>query len=117
MRIVDPRYKNEVLSQADWTWIRTSIFMRWNDCHEGDKASVTLVVFSASPELRARCQGLWNNDLSGVLVDPFSLLVICMDELWLQAQGIVRDVSDIFGRMERVSQPNQSIRMTEVCRL
>lgn len=63
-----------------------------------------LVVFSASPELRDRCQRLWNTELSGVLIDPFSLFVICLDELWLQAQGIVKIVGDEFSRMERVSQ-------------
>ena len=38
-----------------------------------------------------------------VLVDPFSLFVICFDELWLQAQQIVDKVADVFGTMERVS--------------
>lgn len=78
--------------------------MRWSNCHDNDKASVILVVFSASPELRDRCQRLWNTELSGVLIDPFSLFVICLDELWLQAQGIVKIVGDEFSRMERVSQ-------------
>ena len=77
--------------------------MRWSNCHDKDKASVILVIFSASPELRDRCQRLWYDGLSTVLVDPFSLFVICMDELWLQAMGIVKTVGDVFSKMERVS--------------
>ena len=77
--------------------------MRWSNCHDKDKASVVIVIFSASPELRDRCQRLWCDDLSAVLVDPFSLFVICMDELWLQAMGIVKIVGDEFSKMERVS--------------
>lgn len=77
--------------------------MRWSNCHDKEKASVVLVIFSASPELRDRCQRLWYDDLSTVLVDPFSLFVICVDELWLQAMGIVKTVGDVFSKMERVS--------------
>ena len=103
-RIVDPRDpRGTGLSQGDWTWIRTSVFMRWSNCHDKDKAAVNLIIFSASPELRDRCQRLWNGDLSGVLVDPFSLFVVCLDELWLQALGIVKLVGDEFSKMERVS--------------
>ena len=100
-KIADPR--GTELSYGDWTWIRTSVFMRWSDCHDKDKASVILLVFSASPELINRCQRLWSTDLSGVLRDPFSLFVVCLDELWLQALGIVKIVFDEFGKMERVS--------------
>ena len=77
--------------------------MKWSNCHDIDKASVVLVIFSASPELRDRLQRLWKSDLSRVIMDPFSLFVICMDEFWLQAMGIVKIVGDLFGKMERVS--------------
>ncbi len=77
--------------------------MRWNNCNDQDRVCVTLVIFSASPELRDRCQRLWDTELHGILLDPFSLFVICLDELWLQAQGIVRIVGDEFSKMERVS--------------
>lgn len=36
------------------------------------------------------------------LVDPFSLYVIVLDELWLQAESIVNGVREVFGLMERV---------------
>ena len=99
--IADPR--GTALSQGDWTWIRTSVFMRWRDCNDKSRATVTLIIFSCSPELRDRCQRLWQTDLSMVLMDPFSLFVICLDELWLQAQDIVRNVGGAFNNMERVS--------------
>ena len=112
-RIADPR--GDVLSQGDWTWIRTSVFMRWSNCHDKEEASVVLVIFSASPELRDRCQRLWDTQLSGVLVDPFSLFVICLDEFWLQAQGIVKVVGDEFSKMERVSQLEEQSDHLEIC--
>ncbi|KAL8773577.1 MAG: hypothetical protein Q9209_001682 [Squamulea sp. 1 TL-2023] len=99
--IADPR--GTVLSQGDWTWIRTSVFMRWNNCNDNDLATVTLIFFSFSQELRDRCQRLWETDVSMVLVDPFSLFVICFDELWLQAQSIVRNVGTVFNRLERTA--------------
>lgn len=99
-RIADPR--GDVLSQGDWTWIRTSVFMRWSNCHDRDRASVALVIFSASPEMRDRLERLWTVEVSEVLVDPWSLFVICLDELWLQAQSIVANVQHVFGQMERV---------------
>ncbi|KAL8916824.1 MAG: hypothetical protein Q9172_006087 [Xanthocarpia lactea] len=41
--------------------------------------------------------------MSEILVDPFSLLVICLDELWLQSQRIVDIVRKIFGDKERAA--------------
>ena len=101
--LINPDPRGTGLSHGDWNWIRTSVFMRWSDCHDKDKASVILVIFSASPELRDRLQRLWMTDLSAVVVDPFSLFVICLDELWLQAMGILKIVGDEFSKMERVS--------------
>lgn len=99
--IADPR--GAEVSQGDWTWIRTSIFLRWDNCDDKDKATVTLLIFSASSEMRDRCQRLWETDLSNVLIDPFALFVICLDELWLQAQGIVRTLSAEFSKVERTA--------------
>ena len=79
--------------------------MRWSDCYDWDKSSVTLIIFSAPPELRDRYQRLWNNNLLDVLTDPFGLFVVCLDELWLQANRVIRVVGDEFSRMERVTIP------------
>lgn len=65
-----------------------------------------LIVFSASPGLRARFERLYSNpDWEVALVDPFSLYVIILDELWLQAESIVNGVREVFGVMERVCDP------------
>lgn len=98
--ISDPR--GTVLSQGDWTWLRTSVFLRWSSCNDKAKACVTLLVFSASPELIERCQRMWDQDPSSILIDPFSLFAVCSDELWHQAQGVVDSVLKVFGGMERV---------------
>lgn len=102
LKIADLRGGNK-LSQGDWTWIRSSIFLKWSNCHDKDNAFVVLVIFSASQELKDRFRVMWELELSGVLVDPFSLVVICLDQMWLQAQGIVSNVGSVFGEMERVS--------------
>lgn len=54
--------------------------MRWNDCDDENEATVALVILSASPEMKDRCQRLWETDLCKVLFDPFSLSVVCLDE-------------------------------------
>ena len=81
--------------------------MRWSDCYNRDKSSVTLIIFSAPPELRDRYQGLWNNNLLDVFTDPFSLFVICLDELWLQANRVIKVVGDEFSEMEKASHPHK----------
>ena len=78
--------------------------MSWKHRHDEDKACVTLVIFSAPPKLRDRFKRIWDVEPTKILEDPFSLLVICLDELWLQSQSIVKIVGDEFSRMERVSQ-------------
>ena len=91
------------LSQGDWTWIRSGFYLRWNECDDLKKAAVTLIVFSASPGLRARFERLRNSpEWEVALIDPFSLYVIILDELWLQAESIANKVREVFGNMERV---------------
>ena len=96
----DPR--NTVITQCDWTWIRTSAFLRWTNCHDKEKASAVLVLFSATKKMRDRFQQAWSADLAEILVDPFSLFVICLDELWMQSQDIVDTARKEFGEMELV---------------
>lgn len=100
-RIADPR--GTQYSHGDWLWIRSSFFLKWNDCHHRNMATATLIVFSASPELRARFERLClNPDWTIALVDAFSLYVIVLDELWLQVDGIMKKVADVFNGMETV---------------
>ena len=42
--------------------------------------------------------------MAEILVDPFSLFVICLDELWMQSQDIVDTTRREFGDMELVCQ-------------
>ena len=100
LQIADPR--NDTLSQGDWTWVRTSVFLKWTDYHDSSLSSVTLLIFSSPLRLRERFERLWSADLEHVLADPFSLFAICLDELWMQAQGTCDIVRRIFGDMERV---------------
>ncbi|KAL8830795.1 MAG: hypothetical protein Q9191_001225 [Dirinaria sp. TL-2023a] len=88
------------LSQGDWTWFRTSVFLRWTNADDFTSTTVTLIIFSAPPELRERFEGLWSTDLTHVLRDPFSLLIICFDQLWRQAQGVYNNVRETFGVVE-----------------
>ena len=78
--------------------------MSWKHRHDEDKACVTLVIFSAPPRLRDRYKRIWDVEPTKILQDPFGLLVVCLDELWLQSQSIVKTIGDEFSRMERVSQ-------------
>ncbi|MCJ1270366.1 hypothetical protein MMC22_010262 [Lobaria immixta] len=92
------------LSHGDWTWIRSGFYLRWIDFNDFKKAAVTLIVFSASPQLRKRFERLHSNsDWEVTLVDPFSLYIIVLDELWLQAESMMNRVSGVFGSMERTA--------------
>lgn len=100
-RIADPR--GTPYSQGDWLWIRSSFFLKWNDCGDPNVVTATLIVFSASPELRARFESLClNSDWTVALVDAFSLYVIVLDELWLQADRITKKLGGVFNDMESV---------------
>ena len=91
------------LSHADWTWVRSSFHLTWEEPKSFDRSTVTLIVFSPSFELRERFNRMLCDDLAEVLVDPFSLYVIILDELFAQADAILWSVSNVFGPMERVS--------------
>lgn len=57
----------------------------------------------AVSQLRARFERLiLNPEWTVALVDPFSLYVIVLDELWLQADGIMKKVAEVFNGMETV---------------
>ena len=63
---------------------------------------MTLVIFSAPPLLKSRLQALFGTNLTHILQDPFALYIICIEELWRQAQGVYGRVRDIFGGIEKV---------------
>ena len=52
---------------------------------------------------------LWSKKgLCEILLDPFSLYAIALDELWSQAERVLRIAAKIFGDMERVSDIDDS---------
>ena len=99
-RIADPR--GTTLSQGDWTWIRTGYWLRWGN-PKSDDATATLIVFSAPTQLQNRLESLsTHSGWKEVLIDPFSLFVIILDELFLQAHGIVNKVIRVLEPIEGV---------------
>lgn len=90
-------------SQDDWNWLRSSIFLRWTKCSSPDEAKVTLIIFSAGPELRDRFRRLKDNSSwQDVLRDPWSLFVMMLDELWFEANRISADIGKVFRQLEKV---------------
>jgi hypothetical protein len=68
---------------------------------------VTLVCFGASGDLRDRLIGLKNSQIGDrwleILHDPYILLDVIVDELYLQISHHVRSLRDEFRKMEDVS--------------
>ena len=96
--------EDATLSQGDWSWLRSSFFLQWDDRASRDTSNVTFVIFSPSLELDQRLQQIWQSGRQGpILEDPFSLYVIALDELWSQAENVLRTAQVVFGHVESVS--------------
>lgn len=96
-------------SQADFSWIRAAFFLKV----EGPKIDITnpssrikpttLLCFGASEALVERLKKLQNRtDWKEVLEDPYVLLDIVLDELYLQLDGVSWNLNEVYGNMERV---------------
>ena len=109
MRVVDPRLNGANLSQADWSWIRAGFFLQWHPVNSLNQTScVTLICFGASAALEQRFERLLSKPLwDKVLQDPYILFAIVLDELSLQMDAQVWNVSRVFGLIERVSFPGR----------
>ena len=102
--IGDPRQGVPQLRQADATWIRAGFFLRW--IAEPDRPpQVTLICFEASSSLKQRFGRLQSmaacND---ALNDPYSLFAVILDELSLQLDNTVWNLSEVFRGIELVRQ-------------
>lgn len=107
-RIKDPR--DDALgpssSQADGTWRKSGYFMRWKQpptSRKGDEM-VELIIFSPSPSLQTNMDRLvtragWEQ----TLVDPFSLLILVLDDLFQQVDTAINNVLSVFRQIEQVS--------------
>ena len=101
--ISDPRPRAPQLKQGDWTWIRSGYFLRWI-LNSSRNLEVTLVCFGASSSLERRLQQLAPlSILNSVVHDPYSLFVLILNDLSLQMDNTVWDVSEVFGDIELVN--------------
>jgi hypothetical protein len=65
---------------------------------------MTLICFGASIALQQRFERLASNSAwTEAINDPYNLFVIILDELFLQVDGIVWSLSDVFRSVEEVS--------------
>jgi hypothetical protein len=67
------------------------------------KHRITLACFGASDDSKFRFQNLKTHLWQDILHDPYILLDIIVDELYLQVHGHVRSLRAVFGTIEAVS--------------
>ena len=111
VKIKNPVYKSNVKtqSQADFSWIRAAFFLKvespkidFIDPNLRNKP-ITLLCFGASDALTTRFNNLQNKiEWKEALEDPYVLLDIVLDELYLQLDGISWNLGEVYGNMERV---------------
>ena len=106
-RIEDPRKPSHgsFLSQDDGTWRRSGYFMRWKQPPKNDDSSGTMefVIFSASQILQRNIERLVTRpDWEQALADPFSLLVIVLDDITTCITAAIDKVLIVFRPIEHV---------------
>ncbi|KAJ6065914.1 hypothetical protein N7444_001567 [Penicillium canescens] len=87
--IFDPRCEVPRMEHADWTWIRSGFFLRWNQ-QSGSTPQATLLCFEASSVLKDRLRRFSFPTLAAG--NPFSLFVIVLNDLARQMDLTVWDV-------------------------
>ncbi|KAL8753790.1 MAG: hypothetical protein Q9184_005316 [Pyrenodesmia sp. 2 TL-2023] len=101
--IRDPRGSRQ--NHGDWTWLRSGYFLRWkNPMADGlHNTEVTLIVFSASFDLKEHLQQLLSRpDWRQGLMDPFGLLVIVAENLFLEISEAINKVLCVLRYTENV---------------
>lgn len=86
-------------SQSDLSWNKAGFFLQ----QSRPNGPVTLICFGPGKPLVRRFQRLashakWHD----AVVDPYSLFVVVLNELFLQMDGLVWELSSVFGAMEYV---------------
>ena len=102
--IQDPRGTRQ--NQGDWTWLRSGYFLRWDKpfAETLSDSNVTLIIFSPTHELRVHLQELASRpDWRQGLMDPFSLLVIVAENIFLETSMTINKVLKVLRFTERVS--------------
>jgi hypothetical protein len=91
----------------DWSWIRAGFFLKWfplDSSNASNHSCTTLICFGASISLQQRFERLASNSTwTDAVCDPYNLFVIILDELFIQADGLVWNLSDVFRAIEEVS--------------
>jgi hypothetical protein len=94
-------------SHADYTWIRSSYFLRVEPKTHGTTTQgqnvVTLLCFGASGPLISRFRSLLTDaNWSEGMNDPYSLVSIVLNDLTLQVDLVAWDLAQIFREVEKV---------------
>ncbi|KAL9591845.1 MAG: hypothetical protein Q9179_007314 [Wetmoreana sp. 5 TL-2023] len=101
--IRDPRGSRH--NHGDWTWLRSGYFLKWkNPGADGLKNSeVTLIIFSATPDLKEHLQQLVSRqDWRQAVMDPFILLVIVAENLFLEISTTINKVLCVLRHTENL---------------
>ncbi|KAI9835088.1 MAG: hypothetical protein M1819_002640 [Sarea resinae] len=127
-RIADPRDGGTTLSQADWTWNRSSYFLHWTNSsprqaspevtgvvHDTSASEVTLLCFGTPETVQARFARISQHPSSlsssysslstwrSALGDPYLLFATVLEEISVHQDKIIWDFSRVFGKVERAT--------------
>ena len=101
--IRDPRGSRQ--NNGDWTWRRTGFFLRWRKPCFGtlQDSNATLIVFSPSADFRAHMEELATRpDWRQGVMDPFCLLVIFAETIFLETTLTINKVLRVLSFTEQV---------------
>jgi len=104
-------------------WDRFGLFMRVRHSKDSDSKQpespsprVSLTLFGAGEDMKIRLRQIVDREgWEEVLRDPYILLDVILDELYLQMDRNVQDVSGLFGGIESVSGIEDRCESSSVC--
>lgn len=93
-------------------WDRFGVFMRVRQPEDVDPdrksqlPGISLALFGAGDDMKIRLREMVEHEgWEGILKDPYILFDVILDELYLQMDRNVQDVSRLFGHVESVRSP------------
>lgn len=101
--IRDPRGTRQ--NHGDWTWLRSGYFLRWRKPFAESlcNSSATLIIFSSTLDLEVHLQELATKpDWRQGVMDPFSLLVVVAENIFLEASKTIDKVLKVLRYTEHV---------------
>lgn len=90
---------------GDWSWLRSGYFLRWKHPFATNlsDAEVALVIFSPTNGLKIHLQKLGSRpDWRQGVMDPFGLLVIVAEEVFVEMSATINKVLTVLRYTERV---------------